>query len=48
MIKQNIKPHLKRLNSKNIVIEERFLNEEDNSILYYSSDFKKNEIHLLF
>lgn len=43
MIKQNIKPHLKRLNSKNIVIEERFLNEEDNSILYYSSDFKKND-----
>ncbi len=44
MIKHNIKPHFKRLNSKNILIEERFLNEEDNSILYYTSDLKKNDV----
>ncbi len=43
MIKQNIKPHLKRLNYKKIVIEERFLNESDKSILYYTSDLKKTD-----
>jgi len=45
MIKQASKPHLKRLKSKNIVIEEVFLKKEGKKelILFHSSDLKKND-----